>query len=306
MRLKDLLAPERIVLPLKARTVRDATRRLVRALVEAGAVRDRARLEHIVQEAWPEDIVAVGPETMLPHFRTDAVPRTTVALGVSPKPICRERDPKRCARIIVLIVSPPHEAAIYLQLVSAFARALGQESLVQRLLTAQTPNDVLALEPLTAIQLPGRLQVRDLMTPSVLSVTPQMPLREAAQLMVTHNVRALPVVDEAQSVIGMISDRELVKHLMPQYLQRESSGELPAQLAEQLAPGELPPDPRSVLVREVMGRSVLCLREDQTLADATNLMVNKDRDRFPVVRDGVLVGFLTRADVVRRLLTIQP
>lgn len=303
MKLEDLLARERIVLPLKARTVRDATRRLVRALVEAGAVRDRARLEAMVQEAWPEDIVNVGAETMLPHFRTDAVPRTTVALGVSPKPICRERDPKRCARIVVLVVSPPTEASTYLQVVSAFARALGQESLVQQLLDARTPEEVLALEPLRAVQLPGRLQVRDLMTASVLSLTSQTPLRDAAQLMVQHSVQALPVVDEAGSVIGMLTDRELMKHLMPQYLQRESTGEFPVQAA---SAGEPPPDPGEVLVREVMARSVLCLREDQSLADAANLMVNKDRDRFPVVRDGVLVGFLTRADVVRRLLALQP
>jgi len=51
-----------------------------------------------------------------------------------------------------------------------------------------------------------------------------------------------------------------------------------------------------------MARSVLCLAEDQTLADVANLMSGKDVDRFPVVREGVVVGFLTRADVIRRLI----
>jgi CBS domain-containing protein len=57
-------------------------------------------------------------------------------------------------------------------------------------------------------------------------------------------------------------------------------------------------------VREAMTRSVLCLSEDQPLADVASLMNAKDVDRFPVVRDGVVVGFLTRADLIRRLVTL--
>jgi CBS domain-containing protein len=52
-----------------------------------------------------------------------------------------------------------------------------------------------------------------------------------------------------------------------------------------------------------MDRSVLCLAEDQTVADVAALMLAKDVDRFPVTRDGALVGFLTRGDIIRKLLT---
>jgi CBS domain-containing protein len=61
-------------------------------------------------------------------------------------------------------------------------------------------------------------------------------------------------------------------------------------------------DPRALPVKDVMARAVLCLSEEQTLADVANLMNNKDVDRFPVVREGVVVGFLTRADLIRRLV----
>jgi len=55
-------------------------------------------------------------------------------------------------------------------------------------------------------------------------------------------------------------------------------------------------------VKEAMARSVLCVSDDQRLSDVANLMNNKDVDRFPVVREGIVVGFLTRADLIRRLL----
>jgi len=56
------------------------------------------------------------------------------------------------------------------------------------------------------------------------------------------------------------------------------------------------------LVREVMTRQVLCVSPDQPLAEVASLMTNKDVDRVPVVRDGMLVGFLTRGDIVRKLI----
>jgi CBS domain-containing protein len=51
-----------------------------------------------------------------------------------------------------------------------------------------------------------------------------------------------------------------------------------------------------------MARSVLCVSDDQTVADAAHLLASKDVDSAPVVQDGVLRGFVTRADLVRRLM----
>jgi len=119
--------------------------------------------------------------------------------------------------------------------------------------------------------------------------------------MVERDIRALPVVDESGSLIGMVTHRELLRYLIPDFVQRTKSGEFRAPTRSQLQRGSA--DPRLIPVREAMGRSVLCLAEDQTLADVANLMSSKDVDRFPVVREGVVVGFLTRADLIRRLIT---
>src|SRR3989454_12191967 len=84
------------------------------------------------------------------------------------------------------------------------------------------------------------------------------------------------------------------------FVQRTKTGEFHAPTRSQLQRGSA--DPQLIPAKEAMARSVLCLAEDQTLADVANLMSSKDVDRFPVVRQGVVVGFLTRADVVRRLI----
>ena len=118
--------------------------------------------------------------------------------------------------------------------------------------------------------------------------------------MVEQDVRAMPVVDESGSLIGMITHRELLRFLIPDYVQRTKSGEFRPPTRGQLQRGSA--DPRLVPVKEAMARSVLCLAEDQTLADVANLINSKDVDRFPVVREGIVVGFLTRADLIRRLI----
>jgi CBS domain-containing protein len=62
------------------------------------------------------------------------------------------------------------------------------------------------------------------------------------------------------------------------------------------------PGDRPKQVRDVMTRQVLCVSPDQPVAEVAAMMTNKDVDRVPVVRDGRLVGFLTRGDIVRKLI----
>jgi CBS domain-containing protein len=300
VKLRDVLKPEHVVVPLTATTVREATERLAERLIATGAVADPQRLNAVIRHTWPEDMVSVGEHAFLPHFRSEAVRGLVTAVGVSPTPIRWERDPHRTARIVIFIVAPLRDAALYLQVVGAFARTLADPETVLALLAARTPDQVVALAALEAVELPSQLTVRDVMTPHAITVGGTQTLGDVARLMVEQDIRALPVVDEGGSLIGMVTHRELLRFLIPDFVQRTKSGEFRAVSRSQLMRGSA--DPQLIPVKEAMARSVLCLAEDQTLADVANLMSSKDLDRFPVVREGVVVGFLTRADVIRRLI----
>jgi CBS domain-containing protein len=297
--LADLLDRRRVVVPLEARTVREATTRLARALSRSGAIGDEARLTEILKNEWPEDVVMVGGRAFLPHFRTDAATALAVAIGVTGQPICRANDPNRCARVVVLIVAPARDASEYLRAMSAVARALASDEVLEGLHAARTADDVLALAGLRDAPVPGEVTVHDLMTTDVLAVGPETTLGEAARAMLGRGVRAVPVTGPDQEVLGLLTDGHLLKHLLPQTVQQLSTGQLkPAKRRTRGSP-VAPPD---VPVRDAMDRTVLCLAEDQTIADVAALMLAKDVDRFPVTRDGALVGFLTRGDIVRKLL----
>lgn len=302
MKLRDVLDPTHVVVPLQAGTVQQATERLAEELIRAGAVAEPQRLTGVIRNAWPEDMVSVGEHAFLPHFRTEAVQRLVAAVGVAPTPIRWEKDPHRTARIVILVVAPPRETATYLQVVGAFARTLSDPDTVLHILAAKTPEDVVRVQALEAVELPGHLTVRDVMTPHAFTVRPDQTLGEVARLMVERDVRAMPVVDEAGGLMGLVTHKELLRYLVPEFVQRAKSGEFKAPTRAQLLRGGA--DPKQIAVRDVMARSVLCLSEDQTLSDVASLMNSKEADRFPVVREGVVVGFLTRADLIRRLVAL--
>lgn len=309
MKLRDVVDQQHVVVPLAAQTVKEATERLAETLIASGAVApgEANRLNAVIRNAWPEDMVSVGEHAFLPHFRTEAVRKLATAIGVSVTPIRWEKDPNRTARIVILIVAPPRETPTYLQVLSAFARILSDPATVLAILAAKTPEQLTQVGALASVELPTHLSVRDLMTAQVLSASPEQTLGDVARLMMDKDVRALPIVDDNGSLMGMVTHRELLKYLIPDYLNRTKSGKFRALPAAMTTPGHSgggggASDPRVLPVKDVMSRAVLCLSEDQTLTDVANLMNNKDVDRFPVVREGIVVGFLTRADLIRRLV----
>jgi len=301
VKLQEVVDQQHVVVPLIAQTVKEATERLAERLVASGAAIEANRLNAVIRNAWPEDMVSVGEHAFLPHFRTEAVRKLATAMGVSTTPIRWEKDANRTARIVILIVAPPRETATYLQVVGAFARLLSDPATVLAMLAAKSAEQLVQIGALQNVELPTHLAVRDLMTSHVLSARPEQQLGDVARMMMENDVRALPVVDDHGALVGMVTHRELLKYLIPDYLQRSKSGKFRALPANMMA-GQGSVDPRGLPVKDVMSRAVLCLSEDQTLTDVANLMNNKDVDRFPVVREGIVVGFLTRADLIRRLV----
>jgi CBS domain-containing protein len=106
-------------------------------------------------------------------------------------------------------------------------------------------------------------------------------------------LKAVPVVGEKREVLGVVTDREVLRHLLPA-IGRPSGN---AMSGDEDRPLYRTP------VRDIMLRSVMCVSEDQALSEVVATMISKNVERLPVVHEGRLTGFLTRADVLRRLFT---
>ncbi|MEX2466345.1 MAG: CBS domain-containing protein [Gemmatimonadota bacterium] len=116
-------------------------------------------------------------------------------------------------------------------------------------------------------------------------IYPDTPFLEVLDLMVRRELHAVPVVGEEYEVLGIITTGDALNTLLKGRGARGGT-----------AAGE-----KDLVARDVMTRTVLCVSEDQLLTEAAQMMANRDVEQLPVVRDGALVGFLTRDSVLRIL-----
>jgi CBS domain-containing protein/mannitol/fructose-specific phosphotransferase system IIA component (Ntr-type) len=288
MKLLDLLPRQHIRVPLQATTVAEATAALLEQLTDAGSVKNPRQVAKRLAERRERDIIMIGPHVAMPHCRTDDVHGPVLALGVAPEPLTLASAGEEAApRIVVLILTPPDAAALHLQLVAALARVARLKGVIAGLLEAASADDILNIPDLADVTIMPQLTVRDLMVTTD-AVGPDLPVREAVDLMVKKRLRALPVVGEKQEVLGVLSEWDVMRALLPQVPRAE--GEMFADLRD-----------TGLRVRDVMTRSVLCVSEDLGLDEAANMMLNKNVEQFPVVSEGKLSGLLSRGEIIRRL-----
>ena len=298
MRLDELLSEDRVRVGFSAPSVPAAALALVDVLEACGDLEDADALRERVRNGSTRDVVVVEGGVALPHYRTPAARRLGVALAVldADVPIAQggagepeprgEQDAARgeqdAARVVILVVAPPDASALHLQAVSALARALSEPGVSERLREAADVGAVVGLLAGTELRISPHLTARDVMTRDYPDVPAHAPLRAAVERMLDGRVRAIPVVGEKREVLGMVSSRDVLGALLPA-LGREGETD------------------RAPSVRDIMSRSVLCVPEDLAVTDVANMMINKHVEQVPVVREGRLVGVLTRTDIIRNL-----
>lgn len=146
--------------------------------------------------------------------------------------------------------------------------------------------------------------VEDVMTVPVQTARPEESLLAAARTMRSHHVSGLPVIDPDGSVVGVLSERDIVEALDRQVGVGHARGILDMLLAA-YEPKRQDVLSRSVAgllngrVRDAMSHPVLSVEADAPLVEAWHLLRQHSVNRLPVVRNDRLVGILTRQDLLR-------
>jgi CBS domain-containing protein len=139
--------------------------------------------------------------------------------------------------------------------------------------------------------------VADLMSRSVVAISPDAPLAQAIRLMIDHRVSGLPVIDAEGRAVGMLTEGDLLRRV-----ETGTEGAAPGWFASFFFLGrqaERYVQTHSRHVADVMTPDVTCVEEDTPLAEVVALMQRKRIKRLPVVRGKKVVGIVSRADLVR-------
>jgi CBS domain-containing protein len=139
--------------------------------------------------------------------------------------------------------------------------------------------------------------IEEVMTRQVITVRPETSVQEAARLMSTNRVSGLPVVDASGQVVGIISDGDLILRQRRPKVRPwwRMFFEDPEQLAREY---------RKIAgqtVADVMTWPALVISPAFTIETAAAIFDNRQIRRLPVVRDGRLVGIVSRGDLIKAL-----
>jgi CBS domain-containing protein len=151
--------------------------------------------------------------------------------------------------------------------------------------------------------MPSTIALRSVMTTDVVTVSPDLTLAEAADVLDERGIGAAPVVDASGRVVGLLRDEDL--------LSSEARLHVPTTIAilgvNFTLPGEVArydEELRKAIastVGEVMEKEFPQLAPDATLEDAATLMHEADVTHVVVIEDGRAVGVVARGDLVRHL-----
>lgn len=116
--------------------------------------------------------------------------------------------------------------------------------------------------------------VRHIMTEAPKALSPERTVFDAAGLMDQYDIGVIPLADESDALVGLVTDRDLVLRV----------------LAKQR-------DPREITLGEIATKNVVTTRPDTNITDARDLMAQNKIRRLPVVKGDKLVGILALGDI---------
>jgi CBS domain-containing protein len=146
------------------------------------------------------------------------------------------------------------------------------------------------------------MQAQDVMTTKVVAVAPDTPVTEIAKLLLERQISAVPVVSDDRQLLGIVSEGDLTHGLGQEGAKRSWWLDL---LASPQTRAEAYLKAQGRLAWDVMTRSVISVTPDTPLPEIARLLEARRIKRVPVLRDGELVGIVSRADLLRGF-ALQP
>jgi len=122
------------------------------------------------------------------------------------------------------------------------------------------------------------LSIKNIMTTDVITVNPATPIYEALDLLTKNKVSGLPVVDQNREVVGILTEKDVLKILIDQKVHIKTK------------------------VEDYMTSDVICFTEEDNAVEICKFFVKHNIRRVPIIRDGKLVGIVSRRDIVAVIL----
>jgi CBS domain-containing protein len=146
-------------------------------------------------------------------------------------------------------------------------------------------------------------KVADVMTRDVITVTPEMPLRELASILSEKNINGVPVVDDEGTVLGVVCESDLVNQNKPLHIPTVFV------ILDSVIPMENPwrlqkefKRLAATTVEDIYSKPAVSVEPDTDLSEVARIMSERRLYTLPVIEGGKLVGIVGKADIIRSLM----
>jgi CBS domain-containing protein len=147
------------------------------------------------------------------------------------------------------------------------------------------------------------MKASDIMVRRVLTTHPQTSVSQVAKQLVDNDISALPVVDDAGNVVGVISEADLM------HRKELGSEKTRAWWIEAMTPGATLADEfaqsHGKRVEELMSTRVISATPDASLGEIASLLEKHRIKRVPIMKDGKIVGIVSRSNLVQALASAK-
>lgn len=152
----------------------------------------------------------------------------------------------------------------------------------------------------------SKLKVRDLMTTQVVTLKADETVKKAVLKLALDNISGAPVVDNRNHLLGILSENDILHMIMAYQIKLDRENSDSVMLTYSMDSSSEPDERLRMIseeisnkpVSEIMTRTVLTTSPDASIMEVLRSMIDMEVNRLPVLEKGVVVGIITRGDII--------
>ena len=305
MKLKHYLLPESILLNIKAEDKNTLLEKMSAcisrslAAVESGL--DEKAILKAIKKREKQSSTGIGDGFAFPHARFPNLKSIGICLAVLEKAIDYDSFDQQDIDVACMVIVPEQRPTLALKVMAQIAKLFSDKAFLKNIKDIKTGRELAEAIAAYDIDLDISITASDIMRQPFLTLTPDVPLKEATRKMVECNVTAVPVVNKDKRIIGQITTNHLFLLGIPDFF---------TQLKSVAFMSDFDPfekyfaEESQAKTADVMDNDFCMLSPEASIMEMVFALIVKKYPKIYIVRDGILVGIVDQPLVLERIINI--
>ena len=297
MKLSSLLNPDNILIGSSARSKGDAIKEIYNQIQKNYKFRmDSEVIKNTIKERESLGGTSFESGLAVPHARLDDFDDLLIGILIPESPI---DDNGIKLEMIVLMLTSKTVSNIYLNTLAAFVKLSRNSDQFKQITAFKTGEEIVAWVENQNIKVKEDVNIENIMTKEVISLTPEATIRELADTFYKNDIGYVPVITENGEFAGEINLVMLIKEGIPDYA---------SQLGHLKFLRSFEPLERlfrmedEIIIKDIMKKPSVTFNRETSIIEAALEFTNTKRRHIPVVDNGKVVGIVALADILNRIL----